>query len=106
MQEGKSVFDSDFIYPMYHVSGGDPNFNPKAEEVWKRVVDLFVNEVFEGTGGMPGVDMCFTADERIHNYLKSKGWASRTLSKRNDSFEGGERESLSNSDVISGGKTP
>jgi adenylate kinase family enzyme len=100
LKQGKSVFDSDFIYPMFHIKGGDPESNPEADKVWKRVVDKFI-EVFEYTDGLPGVDYIFTADDRIRDYLKEKGLYVRTLSKRDKPK--GERDLLSS---LNGGKTP
>jgi adenylate kinase family enzyme len=97
MSEGKAVFDSDFIYPMFHIKGGDPNSNPKAEEVWTRVVERF-KEVWTSTNGMKGYEAIFTADERIRDYLKQQGLRVRNLTKTFHKEGGlflGERDSLS-----------
>jgi hypothetical protein len=94
MKLGKAVFDSDFIYPMYHIVGGDPNTNPDAEKVWARVVEKFI-ELCQITDNLSGYHAVFTADERIRDYLKEQGLHIRTLTKV---FEHkGERKSLSNS---------
>ena len=94
MKSGKAVFDSDFIYPMYHIVGGDPKSNPDAEKVWARVVDKFI-ELCQMTDNLSGYHAIFTADERIRDYLKEQGFHIRTLTKV---FEhDGERATLSKS---------
>jgi hypothetical protein len=81
---------------MYHIQGGDPKTNPKAEEAWQKIVDKF-KELFSSEIEAP-FDYIFTADVRIRDYMKSIGYLTRTLSR---TFKhSGERESLT------GGKTP
>jgi cytidylate kinase len=88
MEKGFACFDSDFIYAMYHIHGGNKS-NPNHEEVWTRVVDKFC-ELYERTQ-LKGYEFIFTADVRIRDFLKSKGLLMRNLSKQ-FSVEEGERD--------------
>jgi hypothetical protein len=79
MIQGYSCFDSDNMYPMFHIQGADPDTNPDASKVWARVDKMFIQLVRDGI--LNGVQYCFTASETIRDFLKENGWLVRTLSK-------------------------
>jgi hypothetical protein len=81
MCRGQAVFDSDFIYAIYH--NEYPmlvNVDTDPQEKWDKVFTLF-KQLYE-RDALSGYDYVITADRRICEYLKSKGWYNRNMSKR------------------------
>lgn len=76
MSSGMPVFDTDWIYGMFHLKSQD---FASRDEFWRVSHERFV-ELFRKTNGLLGYNVFFTADIRSFKFLKEQGFICRTMS--------------------------